>query len=220
MRFLADVWWRLVRFGFRLLYNELAFTYDLVSWVVSLGAWRCWQRSVIQFLPPPDDGPLLEVAHGTGNLHIDLKQAGYQVIGLDYSPYMGHITHRKLRKRGLALQLCCGRGQQLPFATGIFSSIVCTFPTSFVFEESTLTEFHRVLTHEGYALLVLSGVFVGGGPFKAFFTWLYRVTGQGASEEAAKEVLSAFQDSPFDKVDTHIVDCPHSQAYVIVLRKT
>ncbi|MCZ7544410.1 MAG: hypothetical protein M5R40_13175 [Anaerolineae bacterium] len=42
---LERLWWALVRFGFRLLYNELAFTYDLVSRVVSLGQWRAWQRA-------------------------------------------------------------------------------------------------------------------------------------------------------------------------------
>ena len=34
---LEKTWWSLIRFGFRLLYNEMAFTYDTVSWVVSLG---------------------------------------------------------------------------------------------------------------------------------------------------------------------------------------
>ncbi|MBM4425321.1 MAG: hypothetical protein FJ030_18410, partial [Chloroflexi bacterium] len=33
----------LLRLAFRLLYNEFAFTYDLVSWAVSVGQWRQWQ---------------------------------------------------------------------------------------------------------------------------------------------------------------------------------
>lgn len=216
---LIDLWWRLIRFGFRLLYNELAFTYDLVSWIVSLGAWRCWQRSVLDYLPPADSGPILEVAHGTGNLHVDLKQSNYEVVGVDYSPYMGRITRRKLFKNKLSTWLTQGKGQAVPFADGTFSAVVCTFPTSFIFEQTTLNEFYRVLQPEGRVVLVLSGVFKGRGPLKAFLTWLYRVTGQGASEEAAKQVLAAFEDSPFPAVKTHIVDCPRSQAYVIVLQK-
>jgi hypothetical protein len=54
MRSAPSLWWRLVRFGFRLLYNEFAFSYDLVSKVVSLGAWRCWQQSALKHLN--DDG--------------------------------------------------------------------------------------------------------------------------------------------------------------------
>jgi hypothetical protein len=52
MKQLTGLWWRLVRFGFRLLYNEMAFTYDAVSAVVSLGEWRSWQRAALNFLPP------------------------------------------------------------------------------------------------------------------------------------------------------------------------
>lgn len=216
---LIDLWWRLIRFGFRLLYNELAFTYDLVSWLVSLGAWRCWQRSVLGYLPPSASGPLLEVAHGTGNLHVDLKQVSYDVVGIDYSPYMGRITRRKLLINQLPICLTRGKGQALPFVDHTFAAVVCTFPTSFVFEQATLSEFYRVLQPDGRVVLVLSGVFVGQGPLKLFLTWLYRVTGQGASEDAAKQVAVAFEGSPFSEVSTHLVDCPHSQAYVIVLQK-
>lgn len=99
---LQKFWWRFVRFGFRLLYNELAFTYDIVSWFVSLGEWRAWQRSALRHLPPT--GRILELAHGTGNLQLDLHAAGYyQTIGYDLSPYMGQITRYKLERRGLGV---------------------------------------------------------------------------------------------------------------------
>ena len=71
---MSQAWWALVRFGFRLLYNELAFTYDTVSWVVSLGAWRCWVDAALAHLD--GQSPVLELAHGPGNLHIDLALAG------------------------------------------------------------------------------------------------------------------------------------------------
>ena len=38
MPMLINAWRRLLQFGFRLLYREMAFTYDWVSWIVSLGA--------------------------------------------------------------------------------------------------------------------------------------------------------------------------------------
>ena len=80
MEVIAKVWWTLVRFGFRLLYNEMAFTYDVVSTVVSLGEWRCWQRAALSYLEATPDDALLELAHGTGNLQLDLLEAGYQTI--------------------------------------------------------------------------------------------------------------------------------------------
>jgi ubiquinone/menaquinone biosynthesis C-methylase UbiE len=77
------LWRRLLRFGFRLLYNELAFTYDMVSAVVSLGAWRCWTRAALRQLA--SDGLILELAHGTGNLQLDLAAAGRRSVGFDLS---------------------------------------------------------------------------------------------------------------------------------------
>ena len=41
------LWWRFVRFGFRLLYNEFAWTYDFVAWVVSFGQWKAWGPMVL-----------------------------------------------------------------------------------------------------------------------------------------------------------------------------
>src|SRR5215218_1335745 len=99
-----NVWWRLVRFGFRLLYNECTFLYDRVSAFVSFGAWRAWQRTALLYLPSPKAGRVLELAHGTGDMQIDLRDAGYTSIGLDLSPYMGRITQRKLKGHARLVQ--------------------------------------------------------------------------------------------------------------------
>ncbi len=72
----APLYWRLVKFGFRLLYNEMAFTYDAVSWIASLGEWREWQRAALKHLNVQPDAHVLELAHGTGNLQLDLRAAG------------------------------------------------------------------------------------------------------------------------------------------------
>jgi ubiquinone/menaquinone biosynthesis C-methylase UbiE len=135
---MAAWWWQLIRFGFRLLYNELAFTYDAVSYVVSLGAWRCWQRAALKHITANADRRILELAHGTGNLQLDMLGAGYRVVGYDLSPYMGRIARAKLARRGLPVRLARGRAQQLPFATGGFGTVVSTFPTDFIIAAETL----------------------------------------------------------------------------------
>src|SRR5688572_20675167 len=117
-----SLWWRLVRFGFRLLYYEMAWTYDLVSWGVSLGHWRKWQRAALPHLKASTDSLVLEMAHGTANLQIDLAQAGLKAIGLDLSPYMGRIARRKLRRAGHAVRLVRGSALQLPFPENRFSA--------------------------------------------------------------------------------------------------
>lgn len=216
MQRLMAIWWRLVRFGFRLLYNELAFTYDLVSWIVSTGAWRCWQRSALAYLPQPHTGCVLELAHGTGNLQLDLKQAAYDSIGYDLSPYMGRIAHRKLIKHGFSPVLTQGMAQQLPFADDSFAAVVSTFPTDFIIAPATLREVQRVLKPDGVFIVVPSGVLTGGDVVVRFLEWLYRITGQREPEYESPDQI--FTPYGF-RVKTHEVTCPRSLATVIVAQK-
>ncbi|MEQ8673328.1 MAG: class I SAM-dependent methyltransferase [Aggregatilineales bacterium] len=216
MRSVFRLWWSLVTFGFRLLYNELAFTYDTVSTIVSLGAWRCWQRQALKFLPASTDGIVLELAHGTGNLQIDLKTRGYATIGYDLSPNMGKITRRKLLKRSLSVDLIRGQAQTLPFAEGGFQAVVSTFPTSFIVEESTLREIWRVLKPGGTLIIVPNGALVGGGIVNSFIEWLYRITGQrGASMDGFKQY---FEKHGFT-AEIVYENCPRSVATVIICHK-
>ncbi|MCU0514211.1 MAG: methyltransferase domain-containing protein [Anaerolineae bacterium] len=175
---MAEAWWRLVRLGFRLLYNEMAFTYDLVSVIVSLGAWRCWQRTALAHLPAPAAGTVLELAHGTGNLQLDLHAAGYSSIGYDLSAAMGRITRGKMTRRGLLPRLARGRAQQLPFADGAFAAVVSTFPTDFIVAPETLREVQRVLQPGGVLIVVMNGRLTGGGAARYVLEGLYRITGQ------------------------------------------
>ncbi len=184
---------RLRRFGFRLLYNELAFTYDLVSRAVSLSRWRSWQRTVMPILPPPEAGPVLELAHGTGDLQLDLLQAGYRAIALDRSRSMGRLAQRKLLRDRLGANLIRGEAGCLPIQSDSIAAIVCTFPTSFIIEQRTLFEIQRVLKRDASAVIVLSGVLTFGGLRAHFIRCLYRLTGQVYRESAHEELEPMFQ---------------------------
>ncbi|MDQ7035165.1 MAG: methyltransferase domain-containing protein [Anaerolineae bacterium] len=217
MQTLKNLWWRLIRFGFQLLYNELAFTYDWVSWIVSLGVWQCWQRSALGYLPKPSSGQILEIAHGTGNLHLDLHEAGYTVTGYDLSTAMGHITQRKLRKRGYQAQLAQGMAQQLPFADETFAAVVTTFPTDFIMQATTLREVHRILQDDGCFVIVLNGMFTGSGIVQSFLEWLYEITGQ--RDEKQTHAAPYFEGYGFD-VQTTETPCRNSIAQLVILTKT
>lgn len=211
-----SLWWRLVAFGFRLLYNEMAFTYDLVSRVVSLGAWPCWQQAALLHIGE-DAVSVLELAHGTGSLQVVMQgRPGWQVTGYDLSPSMGRIASRKLRKQGLPVRLARGRAQSLPFPDAGFDAVVCTFPTAFILEPATLREIVRVLRPQGRLVVVFNGVLVGGGPLRVFLEWLYRVTGQragGTFDPAAYLQPYGFAASLRNEA------CPRSVARVLVARK-
>lgn len=172
------LWWALIRFGFRLLYNELAWTYDAVSWAVSLGRWREWQRVSIPFLDAAPGHLILELAHGTGNLQIDLIAAGLKPIGIDLSPYMGRIARRKLRQVGLPIHLVRASALHLPFPDACFDAVVSTFPTEFIIHPRTLAEVHRVLKAGGRFVVVANAVLTLGSLPARVLEWLYHVTGQ------------------------------------------
>ena len=211
------IWWRLVRFGFRLLYNEMAWTYDLVSWVVSLGAWRCWGRAALKHIP--SEGAILELAHGTGNLQLDLHAAGRPVIGFDLSAAMGRITWRKLVQHGYRPRLVRGRAQTLPFRSGAFSTVISTFPTDFIVAPETLHEIHRVLQPGGRLVIVPTALFTGGGVFAKLLDFLYRITGQrGDQPQPAWDVAAMFAPYGFSAQMVQET-CPRSRVTVIVAEK-
>ncbi len=172
---------RLLRFAFRLLYNDFAWTYDLVSWSVSMGQWRAWQRTALPYLYGKR---VLEVGHGTGNMLLDLLSLGFKPVGLDLSRQMGRIAGRKLRRvsgtRAPAVPLVGGRVEALPFAPASFDSLLATFPTEYIGQPPAIGEFRRVLRPGGAVVCVPSAQITGIGPADRLAAWLFRVTGQSA----------------------------------------
>ncbi len=157
---LRSILLRWLRFAFRLFYNQFAFTYDLVSALVSRGRWRVWTRAAI---PRLHGTRVLEVPCGTGNLLLDLRAAGYAPIGVDLSAAMLSITRGKLRGSGLRAPVARARVQALPFADGSFDSIVMTFPPGFVSDPAALAEIRRVLDERGYLIWVDAARFIQPG---------------------------------------------------------
>lgn len=187
---------KLVKLGFFLLYNHLAFTYEFVAWIVSLGQWSRWRQTVEQFLL---SGYTLELAYGTGRLFTAMVQSGRKWVGIDQSPFMARMTARRLEQNGLSASAMQATAQYLPFPNGYFSNVVATFPTNYIFEPKTLAEIKRVLCCDAHAgarlIVVLQGQLIGPGPVKTFIEWLYRLTGQRAASKSA--VLAQFTAAGF-----------------------
>lgn len=173
---MVTFWWRLVRLGFQLLYGPMAWSYDVVSWLASLGQWRAWQRAA---LPYVQGRRVLELAHGPGHLLRDLALAGYHVTGIDLSPQMGRLSRRRLLRRGLVVPLVRGRGEHLPFASNSFDTVVSTFPTPFILAGETLQALQRVLRPGGRIVIVPQAYLTARSLPARFVNWLYVITGQG-----------------------------------------
>ena len=178
------LWWAFLRLFFRLLYNEFAWTYDLVAWVVSLGQWKAWGRTAIPHLTSrpaqhPQCERVLELAHGPGHLLVAMAERCLSPMGLDFSPYMGRLARRRLRRAGLTVPLVRARAQALPFCDRCFDSAVAAFPTESILNPTTLREIARILRSDGRLVVVAWARLSGHDPLSRFIGWLYQVTGQG-----------------------------------------
>jgi SAM-dependent methyltransferase len=221
------LWRALVRFGFRLLYNELAFTYDLVSRVVSLGEWPCWQRAALNYLPAGKDTRILELAFGTGSFHADLLGQGTLPVGVDLSADMARIAGRKLKRRGLPVRLFRSRVQALPFADASFAAAVSTFPTDFIVEPETLAEVRRVLIPGGRLVVVINGSFTRRTAATTALDAAYRITGQGGVvnapdagiEAAYGPLLACFAAAGFSGARIVHEPCSRSVSVLIVAER-
>lgn len=165
----------LLRSFFWLLYNPFAWIYDTVASTVSLGSWKDWVRTVIPFLP---NGPILEIGHGPGHLQTDLHKSGRIVYGLDVSPWMSRIAHKRLRRSGLHATLVHGTAFHLPFPKDQFNSVVATFPSEYIASIETLSEITRVLRRHGRLVILPYAWITGDKWLEKLAAWLFQITGQ------------------------------------------
>ncbi len=178
------IWSTFIHFGFRLLYYELAWTYDLVSWLVSLGEWGRWQRAALPFVQGP---AVLEIGHGPGHLLVALQALGHTVTGVDLSPQMGRQARRRLARKQLSANLIQAKVQDLPLQTAVFHTVLSTFPTDYIVDPNSLAEIYRVLRADGRLVVVPEGHLTGQGLLHGLIDWLFRITGQRSGAFSADE---------------------------------
>jgi SAM-dependent methyltransferase len=153
------------------LYDELAWAYDVVSWLVSLGRWSGWRKSALDYVT---GDRILEIGFGTGELLIEMAQRGMNVVGLDLSQAMHRVTARKLVRQGVEVPRTRGIVQSMPFSDGQFDSIVSTFPAGYILAPETLREVARLLRPPDPVTGAGGGRFVVVGMVVWREGWLWR----------------------------------------------
>jgi ubiquinone/menaquinone biosynthesis C-methylase UbiE len=168
-----------MRVFYYLLYKPLAWTYDWVAALVSLGKWNQWVLTALPYLTGPK---VLELGHGPGHLQLAMAQKGLLSVGLDSSRQMGRLAYLKLNKVGVNSLLVNGYAQFIPFSSNAFNQVVATFPTPFIFRPDTLSEIYRTLAPGG-DLVVLPAAWITGARFaERLAAFLFRATRQAPAQ--------------------------------------
>lgn len=210
---MVRLWYRFVKFAFRRLYNEFAWTYDWVSRIVSRGKWHDWQRAA---LPELRGDRVLEVAFGTGNLLWDMTADGYSCAGVDVSTNMVRITARKFRRGGREAPICRARVQQLPFPDRTFDSLVVTFPDYFIMDPVAQNEMARVLAPGGVLVAVDGGHILGKDAWSRFLNWAFRAT---VSPRTQKETRQPFNHPDFTIERREVLDGRTTVGMLVAVKK-
>lgn len=222
----------LLRFFFRLLYHQFAFTYDLVAATVSLGRWKNWVLSVIPFL---QGDRILEIGHGPGHLQRALLGRNRFSVGIDESAQMGGLakynltglipTKTDLSKNSAQhaytqINLTRGLAQRLPFANGAFDTLVATFPTEYIYDPKTLAEAQRVLAQDGRFVILPGATILGRGPLDRAMALLFRVTGEtppNLSQILRERTEQSFHSAGFE-VEIHELNIRSSLVFILVAK--
>lgn len=169
---------KVLRIFFDYLYHSFAWSYDLVSWIVSGGRWKNWVKSVVPLVAGQE---VLELGCGTGMLQTALLESGYRAAAIDESRQMLRIAKKKLGKEfpDCNLRLIRARAESIPTPAGFFDSVVATFPSEYITRVETITECRRVLKPQGRLIILLGVSIQGGGVYNFFLRVLYSITGQG-----------------------------------------
>ena len=207
---------RFLRIFFHLLYHSFAWAYDLVAWTVSLGRWKDWVECVVPFI---EGTRVLELGHGPGHLQRILQDLSLFAVGLDESRQMGYLAKRRLLGNGYTqINLARGLAQSLPFPIGSFDTVISTFPSEYIFEQSTLLEARRVLTNGGRLIVLPAAWITGKSTLERLMSWLFRFTGQTPSDplEKVKQKLSQPVASAGFQVEIRQVEVKSSLVLILI----
>ena len=169
---------RFLNWFFTHLYTDLAWAYDAIAAIVSVGQWNAWVATIID---PAPSGPTLELGHGPGHLMQELAGTTQFAVGADSSPQMARMAARRLRRSGLVVRLVLARAQSLPFKTRAFQAVLSTFPSDYIADPQSLAEVRRVLAHQGEFRMVPMAEINGPGLADQLAGALFRITKQSGT---------------------------------------
>ena len=131
--------------GVRRMFDRIAPVYDAMNAIMTAGLDRKWRRMTVEQTVHPGDRTL-DACCGTGDLAIEARRHGANVVGLDFSPAMLERARRKAPE----LEFVEGDMLALPFDDASFDSATVGFGVRNVSDlEAGIRELRRVLRAGG-----------------------------------------------------------------------
>ncbi len=140
------------------MFNNIAWRYDFLNHLLSLGVDNYWRWKTIRFLKKEKPKLILDAATGTGALAIAAMKANPEkIFGIDISEDMLAIGRTKIKKKKLSdkIELLEGDSENLFFVANKFDAVTVAFGVrNFENLLKGLQEFHRVLKPSGMAVIL------------------------------------------------------------------
>jgi demethylmenaquinone methyltransferase/2-methoxy-6-polyprenyl-1,4-benzoquinol methylase len=142
------------------MFDRIAFRYDTLNRILSLGLDRRWRRRVARYLPRVADLRVLDLATGTGDqllAFVAENKEVAQAVGMDLAEEMLVLGRAKIEGLGLQekVTLSTGDACALPVPDATFHAASISFGIRNVPDvPRCLREMHRVLRPGGRALVL------------------------------------------------------------------
>ncbi len=146
--------------GIRDMFDRIAPRYDLLNRLLSLGIDQRWRRFAVRQLAVPENGRVLDIATGTGDVALEIGRQTAQsvkIVGSDFTQGMLVLGRRKIaespyRDRIVLVNAPC---ESMPHPDGIFDGITIAFGIRNVVDrQKGLGEMARVLKPGGRAAIL------------------------------------------------------------------
>jgi demethylmenaquinone methyltransferase/2-methoxy-6-polyprenyl-1,4-benzoquinol methylase len=142
------------------MFDSIAPRYDFLNRVLSLGIDRQWRRFAVRQIKITDNGRILDVATGTGDVALEIARrtpASVSIVGVDFSKEMVALGKEKIRISPFAQRITMQVApcEAIPFPEESFDSVTIAFGIRNVVDRlQGLKEMWRVLKPEGRVVIL------------------------------------------------------------------
>ena len=133
------------------MFDRIASVYDLMNSVMTAGMHQRWRERAVELARVGPGSRALDVATGTGDLAIALREQGAGVVGVDFAEKMLEIA----RKKAPAIEFRVGNALALDFADDEFDAATVGFGArNFEDLDRGLAEMARVVKPGGRVVVL------------------------------------------------------------------